>query len=166
MASVEGRSPPTHRARKHRSDSGIAMLSTLIVVVILGVMVTVVLSESPGKKANTSTGQSAATTTSTTPKSIGTEAQLAAVSSCEANYDTVSTAIQTYNAENGSNPPAGPAWATSTASGGPFLQSWPADPKYFAIVWNGVSISVVPVKGVASHGSMGTSSPPTGCYAA
>jgi hypothetical protein len=145
------------------------MLSTLIVVIILGVMVTVVLSQSPGKKANTSpnsSNQSTATTTSTTPKSIGTEAQLAAVSSCEANYDTVSTAIQTYSAENGTNPPAGLAWATSTASNGPFLQSWPSDPKYYAIVWNGVSISVVPVKGVASHGSIGTSSPPTGCYAA
>jgi hypothetical protein len=142
------------------------MLSTLVVVVILGVLVTVVLSNSPGKKPNASGDSSTQTTITTTPKSIGTEAQLAAVSGCEANYTSVVTAVQTYSAENGSPPAAGTVWATSTSSGGPFIESWPADPKYYSIVWNGVSVDVIPAKGVASHGSVGTSSPPTGCYAA
>jgi type II secretory pathway pseudopilin PulG len=149
-----------------RSESGVAMLSTLVVVVILGVLVTVVLSNSPGSKSKGGSNSSTQTTITTTPKSIGTEAQLAAVSGCEANYTSVVTAVQTYSAENGSPPPAGTAWATSTSGGGPFIASWPADPKYYSIVWNGVSVVVVPAKGVASHGSQGTSSPPTGCYAA
>jgi hypothetical protein len=143
------------------------MLSTLIVVIILGVLVTVVLSHGPDSKpAASANASSAATTTiSTTPQSIGIEAQLAAVSSCEADYLSVSTAVQTYNIENGSNPPAGTNWATLTSNFGPFLQSWPSDPKYFTIIWSGKSVDVIPAKGAASHGSTGTSTPPTGCYA-
>jgi hypothetical protein len=162
--SVHDRTLSQVRVSARRSESGVAMLSTLVVVIILGVLVTVVLSNSPGSKSTG--GSSSQTTTTLTPKSIGTEAQLAAVSGCEANYTSVATAVSTYSAENGSPPPAGTAWATSTSSGGPFIESWPADPKYYSITWNGVSVSVVPAKGVASHGSQGTSSPPTGCYAA
>jgi hypothetical protein len=149
------------------SERGVAMLSTLIVVIILGVLVTVVLSHSPGSTPASSAGSSAGATTtiSTTPQSIGIEAQLAAVASCEADYVSVSTAVQTYNIENGSNPPAGTGWATLTSNFGPFLQSWPSDPKYFTIIWNGAVVEVIPTKGVASHGSTGTSTPPTGCYA-
>jgi type II secretory pathway pseudopilin PulG len=148
------------------SERGVAMLSTLIVVIILGVLATVVLTHSPGSKPASPANSSivATTTISTTPKSIGTEAQLAALSGCASNYLDVSTAVQTYDVENGSMPPAGSAWATSTSGGGPFLQSWPSDPKYYAIDWNGTTIDVIPAKGVASHGSMGTTTPPTGCY--
>ncbi len=140
------------------------MVSTLVTIIVLGVIAGVVVSESSHSKPSTSL--SGSTTTSTSPQSIGTDAQLAAVSGCQANFAIIAAAIQTYSAETGSPPPAGAAWATSSANGGPILQSWPTDPAYYSITWNGVSEIVTPKKGVASHGSMGTSSPPTGCYAA
>jgi hypothetical protein len=140
------------------------MLSTLVVVVIVGVLVTVVLTHNTSTNTPSATGSSL-TTTSTTPKSIGTEANLAAISGCEASYATIASAIQTYSTEHGANPPAGTAWALS-ASSGPLLQSWPSNPKYYTITWTGTSLDVTPAKGVTSRGSMGTSSPPTGCYAA
>lgn len=140
------------------------MLSTLMVVVIVGVLITVVLTHTTSSKTPSATGASLSTTP-TTPKSIGTEANLAAISGCEANYATISSAIQAYTAEHGTNPSAGTAWALS-ASSGPLLQSWPSDPKYYTITWTGTSIDVTPTRGVASHGSMGTSTTPTGCYAA
>jgi len=146
----------------------VAMVSTLVTVIILGVIAGVVISESSHSKPSPSTNLSGsdATTTTTSPQSIGTDTQLAAVSGCETNFTTISTAVQTYSTENGSAPPAGIAWATSSSNGGPFLQSWPTDPQYYSITWNGVSENVIPKKGVASHGSMGTNSPATGCYAA
>jgi hypothetical protein len=152
---------------RRRGEQGIAMVSTLVTVIVLGVIAGVIVSESSHSKASPSTNVSgSAATTSTTPQSIGTDTQLAAVSGCEANFTVIATAIQDYSAVNGSPPPAGTAWATSSTNGGAILQSWPSDPQYYTITWNGVSESVVPKKGVASHGSMGTSSPATGCYAA
>lgn len=155
---------PSHRQGEH----GVAMLSTLVTVIILGVIAGVVISEGSHSKPSPSANLSGAagTTTTTSPQSIGTDTQLAAVSGCETNFATIATAVQTYSAENGSPPPAGIAWATSSANGGPILQSWPSDPQYYSITWNGVVESVVPKKGVASHGTMGTSSPATGCYSA
>jgi hypothetical protein len=159
--------PYLGRPPRRHGEHGVAMVSTLVTVIILGVIAGVVLSESSHSKSGPSTHVSGSlATTTTTPQSIGTEAQLAAVSGCETNFTAIATAVQTYSAENGSPPPAGTAWATSSTDGGPFLQSWPTDPAYYSITWSGASESVIPKKGVASHGTMGTSSPATGCYAA
>jgi hypothetical protein len=167
--SVQDHTTSTLASARRRSESGVGMLSTLVVVIIMGVIVTVVLTHTPGTKpsssANISNGDTTITT-STTPKSIGTEAQLAAVSGCETNYLAVTTAIETYSTENGTEPPAGTAWATSDLSGGPFLQSWPTSPRYYTITWNGHSVGVTPAKGTPSIGTAGSSAPPTGCYAA
>jgi hypothetical protein len=155
------------RSSRRGDERGVAMVSTLVTLIVLGVIAGVVVAESSPSKPSPSTQSSGASpTTTTTPQSIGTDTQLAAVSGCEANFSTIATALQAYSAVNGSPPPAGTAWATSTAHGGPFLQSWPTDPAYYSITWNGVSESVVPKNGIASHGSTGTTSPPTGCNAA
>ncbi|MGH3731830.1 MAG: hypothetical protein ACRDVC_00375 [Acidimicrobiales bacterium] len=141
------------------------MLSMLAVVVILGVVVTIVLSTGPSSLKSTTTGGTAAGTTTTTVKSIGTEAKAAAVSSCLGNYSIVNTALGYYKTLEGSLPPAGTAWATSSSNGGT-LESWPTDAPYYTITWNGVTLSVIPKHGTSSRGTAGTRAPPTGCYGA
>jgi hypothetical protein len=152
-------------SRRVDSESGVGMVATLAVVVILGVIVTIAVSKGPSSP-QTSDRTPAGTTTSTSAKSIGTEANEAAVSSCLGNYATVSAALATYKTLENSSPPAGAAWATSSGDGGALLESWPTDAPYYVISWNGVTLNVTPRKGVASHGTEGTSTPPTGCYAA
>ena len=53
----------------------------------------------------------------------------------------------------------------ATSAGGPFMQSWPSGAPAYSITWNGTTLSVVPAKGRASQGSVGTASPATGCFA-
>jgi hypothetical protein len=151
--------------RRADSENGVGMVATLAVVVILGVIVTIAISSGPSSP-KTSGGSAAGTTTTTTVKSIGTEANEAAVSSCLGNYAAVTAALATYRTLESSAPPAGTAWATSSANGGALLESWPTDAPYYVITWNGVTLNVTPRKGVASRGTPGTSTPPTGCYAA
>jgi hypothetical protein len=141
------------------------MVSTLAVVIILGVIVTIAISNGPSSPKSTG-GSPTGTTTTTSVKSIGTEANEAAVSSCLGNFATVNAALATYKSLESSPPPAGTAWATSSANGGALLESWPTDAPYYVITWNGVTLNVIPRRGAASHGTQGTSTPPTGCYAA
>ncbi|HTT59712.1 MAG TPA: hypothetical protein VMF33_06655 [Acidimicrobiales bacterium] len=143
------------------------MISTLAVVVILGVIVTIVVANggTPSNPRTSISGTPGDTTTTTGPSSIGSDATAAAISSCLGNYAIVESAISDYQSLENSTPPAGTAWATS-ASGGPILQSWPSDPGYYTLSWNGHLLSVIPEHGAASHGNTGTSSPPTGCHAA
>jgi hypothetical protein len=148
-------------------EQGVAMLGTLLTVIILGVLVTIVLNSQ--KSTPPSAGPTTTipgTTTTTAPSTAASGAQLAAISACQANYSALETAIADYRSLNGSNPAAGAAWATSSANGGPYLQVWPESAPYYQITWNGVELSVVPVRGVPSHGDDGTSSPRTGCFAA
>ena len=140
------------------------MLATIMVVVILGLLVTIVLS-GHGPSTTTTVGTAASSTTTTAPKTIASGASEATLASCEANFAVVGAAVATYRALHGASPPAGEAWATSTAGGGPLLTSWPSVPKSYAIVWNGTTISVRPVKGAASTGDFGARTPPTGCFA-
>jgi hypothetical protein len=154
----------TRGSRRVDSESGVGMVATLAVVVILGVIVTIAISNGPSSP-QTSGGTPGGTTTTTSVKSIGTEAREAAVSSCLGNYATVNAALATYKTLENSAPPAGTAWATSSADGA-LLESWPTDAPYYVISWNGVTLNVTPRKGVASRGTEGTSTPPTGCYAA
>jgi hypothetical protein len=144
------------------------MLSTLIVVVILGVIVTVVIAEQPSSAPSGSANSTSATTTTTVPttKTIGSDSQASTISACKANFATLSTAVQTYQAIHGESPPPGTTWATASTDGTPILQSWPASAVGYQISWNGAVLSVIPTKGTASHGSFGTSSPPTGCFSA
>jgi hypothetical protein len=141
------------------------MLSTLIVVIILGVIVTVAIANRPASSPTTSpTAVSVTSTTAPTAKSVGSDAQASTIAACEANFTTMNTAIATYRALHGEAPPPGTAWAKSTSNGTPILQSWSSSAVGYQIEWNGVTLSVIPTKGTPSHGSYGTSSPATGCF--
>jgi hypothetical protein len=150
-----------------RREEGVAMLGILLTVIVLGIMVVIMLKTLGGPSdATTSPGATTlpgATTTTVTPES---GAQEAAVSACQANFQAIETALGDYRALNGSLPAAGDAWATATANGGPYLQVWPESAPYYSITWNGAQLSVVPVRGASSHGSVGTSTPKSGCFAA
>jgi hypothetical protein len=155
----------SHSVDVSRGEQGIAMLATLITVIILGVMVVIMLNTLGGSSPGTSTTVPGATTT-TAPATPANGAQEAAVSACQANYQAVETAISDFQSLNGALPAAGTAWATATANGGPYLQSWPEAAPYYSITWNGVQLSVNPVRGTPSHGNDGTNSPKSGCFAA
>jgi hypothetical protein len=143
------------------------MVSTLAVVVILGIIVTVVISNgSSGPPSAKVGGSPVGTTTTTSIKSIGSDATATAVSVCLASYSEVDAALTYYKTLNGASPPAGTAWATTVTGGGALIESWPSGAPYYAITWNGVELSVTPEHGAPSHGTSGESSPRTGCYAA
>jgi hypothetical protein len=142
------------------------MVSTLAVVVILGIIVTVALSNGPSGPNTSVGGTPSGTTTTTSVKSIGSDATASATSACLASYTEVDMALTYYKALKGASPPAGTAWATSWVGGAALIESWPSGAPYYSITWNGVEFSVIPKRGTPSHGTSGTSSPPTGCYAA
>jgi type II secretory pathway pseudopilin PulG len=135
-------------SRVDAGDEGYTMVALLVVVLILGVMSALVL------------GGGFAT-----PQPVVTATKGHVAAACESDYDSVSQAVQSYFASNLAYPPAGSSWATSDARGGPYLQSWPADPEYYGIDWNGQNVSVVPVHGHWSSGSFGSKTPSTGCFA-
>jgi hypothetical protein len=159
--------------RRHRNvygscdERGVAMLGILLTVIILGVMVVIMLKTLGASPSSTSpTTTIAGVTPTTAPATPANGAQEAAVSACQANYQALATALADYESLNGSKPAAGEAWATASANGGPFLQAWPETATYYRITWNGTLFSVIPVRGAPSHGSDGSSSPKSGCFAA
>lgn len=143
------------------------MLGILLTVIILGVMVVIMLKTLGGSSPSAGpTTTIPGVTPTTAPATPANGAQEAAVSACEANFQALETALSDYNALNGSLPAAGDAWATATTNGGPYMQAWPETTTYYTITWNGTQLSVIPKIGAASHGSDGTSSPKSGCFAA
>jgi hypothetical protein len=142
------------------------MLATLLTLIILGVMVVIMFNTLGGSPSGTGTGSTIPGVTTTAPSTPESGAQEAAVAACQANYQAIETALADYRSLNGSLPGAGTTWATSSANGGPYLQVWPESAPYYSIAWNGAQLSVVPVRGATSYGSIGTSAPKTGCFAA
>ena len=106
------------------------------------------------------------TSTTTVAPSPSDHSSTTAIANCRADYTRVSTAVQGYERLNGALPPTGTAWAHTVVNGGPLLRVWPRENDHYSIVWNGSTLSVVPAKGTTAHGSVGASSPPTGCFAA
>ena len=153
---------PRDSAPVEAAEQGYAMVTMLSVVVILGVLITIVLSGSHGPTPISTVAQGSP---ATLPQSIASAVPQSRVSACEADFQSVDTALGTYRALNGAAPASGTGWATSAARGGPFMQSWPSGGPDFSITWNGSELGVVPAKGAASHGSYGTNSPATGCFA-
>jgi hypothetical protein len=151
----------THDTARY-GEAGISLVGTLLVVIILGALAGIALSQTTSSPPSTRHGGT--TVPSTTPKDVGSDASAASLASCEANFTTVESAVESYLAMNGAKPPAGTAWATAGA-GGPLLEAWPQVPSQYAISWNGEVLSVVPAHGTPSHGSYGTATPRTGCYA-
>ena len=146
------------------------MLGILLTVIVLGVMVVIMFNTLGGTPTGTCTTVPGSTptpgTTTTAPATPANGAQEAAVTACQANYQAIETALTEYRSLNGSSPASGAAWVTATANGGPYLQAWPESATYYSIIWNGAQLSVIPVRGAPSHGTDGTSSPKTGCFAA
>jgi hypothetical protein len=104
-------------------------------------------------------------TTIATPRPTN-HASTDAIATCRADYKVVSAAVRRYRSRNGMLPPAGTAWTHTTTDAGPLLRAWQRDRHDYTIQWNGSTLSVVPAKGVTAHDSVGTSAPPTGCFAA
>jgi hypothetical protein len=143
------------------------LLGTLPTVIVLGVMVVIMLNTPGGSTSGTGAGTTIpGATTTTVPATPENGAQMAAGSACQANYQAIETALADYRSLNGPWPAAGTAWATAAANGGPYLQGWPESALYYSITWNGMQLSVIPVRGAPSHGSDGTNSPKSGCFAA
>ncbi|MGA7835685.1 MAG: hypothetical protein WCA31_10815 [Acidimicrobiales bacterium] len=154
--------PTTTHDTRDRGSSLTALLSVLAILAILAVIaLSLNLGSSPTPKATSPSNG----TTTTAPKTVASGASEATVAACEANFNTVLTAVATYRTLNGSNPPAGTTWATSGANGGPLLQSWPNGSPAYRLAWNGETLSVVPARGTPSHGSVGEQSNLSGCFA-
>lgn len=135
-----------------------------MVVVILGVVAVIVLNASSPTPAPTG-GTTQPGPTTTVPHTVGSGARLAAQTACRADFQEIMTAVGYFRALNSSAPPAGTAWATSPSNGGPLITSWPVAPHDFSLRWDGTTLSVLPLGGTPSHGSIGASSPATGCFA-
>jgi hypothetical protein len=154
--------------RSDDGERGSSLLGILSVVATLGILAVIVLTlnfgSSPSPVGTTVPG-SPPTTTTSEPQNIASEQQVAERTACQTNFTVIITAVSYFRSLNGSNPPAGVAWATSKNAGGPYLQTWPSGAPAYTLNWNGTTLSVVPTKGRASHGSFGTVSPATGCFA-
>ena len=138
-----------------------------MVLVVLGATAAIVVAALPSTSSLTlptsSTTSVGGGTTTSTSRTIVSAAVLA---ECVADVGLVQGAASAYATINGTPPPAGTAWATAAAKGGPYLHAWPSAPGQFSVRWSGAAVVVTPVRGRASTGSAGTATPPTGCYAA
>ncbi len=151
-------------ASRRRGDEGFSLISLLIVVIILGVMMTLTIDSLDGTGLPSSPSN-ATTTLPSTPSGANTVITQAQVAACKADFSTIETALVTYLSDNGRPPGAGTTWATSNPNGAPILSAWPSGAPNFTFAWNGTNLEVIPAHGNASYDSLGTSSPPTGCYA-
>ena len=88
------------------NDGGFTLIELLIVIVVLGILAAVVVFSLGGV-----TGKSA-------------------ISACQADGATVNTAIAAFNAQEGTYP-ASTTDLLGTASGGPYLQSWPNNSAHY-----------------------------------
>jgi hypothetical protein len=129
---------------------------------VLGILLAIASSKANTTSTRRTEGTSHPSALSTSSNSA-VITQQATVIACQSDYQSVDRALQLYEAFAAGKPPTGQSWATSTTSGGPYLQEWPSNPAY-EITWDGSNLDVVPVHGAPSRGSPGTPTPPTGCY--
>jgi hypothetical protein len=160
---------PTSSRDRHRDDQGASsLLGLLTVVLLLGGLAAIALTQLPSTgvgSATTTTHGTGGVTVTTGTESTTTPTSDALIAECVTDYTTVASALTDYETLKGAAPPAGTAWATSKATPGPFVQSWPQGAGRFSIRWTGTSLVVAPVRGAPSVGSSGTAAPQTGCNA-
>lgn len=168
-----------HRVIRRRARStdaaerGSSLIGLLIVLLILGLMAAATLgglgyTSNPtltGVPLTMPGGEVIVTTTTLTP-SPNKISRTTAIANCRDDYTKVRAAVQSYEQRNGALPPEGTTWAHTVVNGVPLLRVWQRDKHYYAIEWNGLTLSVVPAEGVTAYGTVGTSAPPTGCFAA
>jgi general secretion pathway protein G len=114
-------------------DGGFTLIELLIVIVVLGILAAVVVF------------------------SLGSVTSKSAVSACQADGATLDTAIAAYNANNGTYPTLQTDLTVgTTANGGPYLQSWPANTAhyYFELVYS--ATTKVATLSVAAPNAAGT----------
>lgn len=160
MVSTSGRSGP-RATSSGRSEAGVSLVGTISVVVIIGAMALFAMRISPTVVPSGVAPANSARTGSL-PNGLTSGSSLATVTACRSDYLILTDALTTYRSLFGATPPSGRAWATT--GGTALLRAWPTMPA-ISFVWNGTLLMVVPATGVASRGSPGTRSPPTGCCA-
>lgn len=163
-------------SRRDAAERGSSLIGLLIVLLILGLMAAATLgglgyTSNPaltGVPLTMPGGGAIVTTTSTTilTPSTNNDARATVIATCRAEYEKVGAAVRSYERLHGSLPPEGTAWALTLTNGEPLLRALRRDNHYFTIEWDGARLTVVPAKGVTAYGSVGTSTPPTGCFAA
>lgn len=122
-------------------EQGFTLIELLIVVVVLGILAAVVVFALGGV-----TGKSA-------------------VAACEADGNTISTALAAFSANNPSVTPT-QTLLTGTTDGGPYIQSWPSNlPHYaYALDANG-KLDIVTDASTSANGPVTTSTAITTPYA-
>ena len=148
---------PLPRRREH--ERGASMIGLLLVVLILGIMAAVAVSAVGG---GGPVGRPSAVPTTSSGSTAG-EIDAALRAACEADYETLSVALQVYQTLHSHLPPAGSAWVAGIQSGTQLVQAWPGDPGHFSFSWNGVVLRVIPRHGAVAVGSVGNSA--SGCDA-
>lgn len=148
-------------SRSERAEAGVSLVGMISVLLILAVMAVFAMRSTPTVMSPRASpaNQSSPDAMSRIPTS---GSSLATVAACRADYLTLAMALAAYRSIDGVSPPAGRTWATTGSAA--LIHNWPKL-SGFAFSWNGTLLSVVPIAGTASHGSLGTSTPPTGCYA-
>jgi general secretion pathway protein G len=111
----------TYQKLKRRRDAGeidgFTLIELLIVIVVLGILAAVVIFALGGI-----TGKSA-------------------LSACQADGATVATAISAFNAQNPDST-ANQTNLLGTASGGPYISSWPSNGTYYTFTLTNGTLSV------------------------